>query len=199
MAHEFPAGSIRHVHGVFRDPCQEGLYWVATGDYAGECYLFATDASFRSIQRIGDGSQTWRAVTLYFSPSHVSWITDSHLEQNYACRWHRSDGALEVGTEVDCSAWHGTTTVDGVRVACTTVEKGPGIRSNCASVLVSRDGYSWRTACVFKKDLWRPIAIFKSGAISCPTGNNHSQDLHLSGQALQGFDGVTLRLAITGC
>jgi hypothetical protein len=196
IAHEFPAGSIRHVHGVFHDSCERGTYWVATGDYAGECYLFATDASFQSLERIGEGTQTWRAVTLYFTPEHVCWITDSHLEQNFACRWRRADGTLEMGAKIDCSAWHGVTTIDGLHVACTTVERGAGILSNRASVLVSRDGFSWQEAASFAKDGWRPYSAFKAGAISCATGASDSQDLYLSGQALRGFDGITLRCAI---
>lgn len=196
VAHEFPAGSIRHVHGVFRDSSQKGTYWIATGDYAGECYLFATDASFRHLERIGAGTQMWRAVTLYFTDQYVCWITDSHLEQNYACRWRRSDGVLEIGAKVDCSAWHGATTTDGLHVACTTVEKGPGIMSDRASILVSRDAFQWREAASFKKDHWRPYAAFKSGAISCATGANNRDSLYLSGQGLQGFDGITLRVAL---
>lgn len=196
VAHEFPAGSIRHVHGVFPDSFQRGTYWIATGDYANECYLFATDASFRSLDRVGDGTQMWRAVTLYFTPTHVCWITDSHIEQNYACRWNRNSGALDVGQKVDCSAWHGTTTVEGLHVACTTVEKGPAILSHRASVLVSQDGFNWSEGASFEKDAWRPYAAFKSGAITCPTGTNHIDDLHLSGQALKGFDGITIRAAL---
>jgi len=196
VAHEFPAGSIRHVHGVFRDSFQKDTYWVATGDYAGECYLFATDASFGRLERVGEGTQRWRAVTLYFTDEYVCWITDSHIEQNYACRWRRRDGAFETGAKVDCSAWHGTTTIDGLYVACTAVEKGPGIMSDRASLLVSRDGFVWREATSFKKDRWRPYAAFKAGVISCATGANDSQSLYLSGQALSGFDGITLRVAI---
>jgi hypothetical protein len=196
IAHEFPAGSIRHVHGVFPDPYEENRFWVATGDYENECYLFATDPRFSRLERVGDGTQTWRAVTLYFTPTHVCWITDSHLEPNRACRLRRSDGSLELGQAVDCSAWHGMTTVEGDYIACTTVERGPGILSNDASVLVSRDAFHWQTVASFPKDAWRPFKAFKAGAISCPTGQNHSNGFYLSGQALKGFDGITLHVAL---
>jgi hypothetical protein len=196
VAHEFPAGSIRHVHGVFWDPHETNRLWIATGDYEDECYLFATDPTFRRLERIGEGTQTWRAVTLYFTPDYVCWITDSHLEPNHACRWRRRDGALEMGQAIDCPAWHGLTTAEGDYVACTAVEDGPGVLSDQASVLVSRDAFHWAAAASFAKDSWRPRAVFKTGVISCPTGVNRRDGLYLSGQALRGFDGTTMRFRL---
>jgi hypothetical protein len=86
VAHEFPAGRIRHVHGVFSDPVDDGALWVTVGDYAGECYLLRTRDRFATLESFGDGTQIWRAVALFFLPDHVCWLTDSHIEQNFACR-----------------------------------------------------------------------------------------------------------------
>jgi hypothetical protein len=58
MVNEFPAGSIKHVHGVYTDPYSDRL-WIPTGDFAGECYLYSTDEEFRELMAHGDGQQSW--------------------------------------------------------------------------------------------------------------------------------------------
>jgi len=171
VAHEIPAGTARHVHGVHADPYDPGAFWVTVGDDDGECFFYRTDDGFVSLERFGDGTQTWRAVGLLFTPEHVCWITDSHTQKNRACRLKRSDGSLEVGQELDASGWYSATTREGWRVAFTTVEKGPAIETDKASVLVGRDGFTWSKAGEFRKDFWRPMKIFKYGVLSCPTGD----------------------------
>jgi hypothetical protein len=85
-AYRFQASTIRHVHGVYRDPYDDQALWAPVGDYAGECFFYLTRDRFETIERFGDGSQMWRAVRLFFTPDHICWITDSQLEQNVACR-----------------------------------------------------------------------------------------------------------------
>ena len=100
VAHEFPAGSIRHVHCILRNPFDEEALWITVGDYANECYVLRTRDRFGSVECIGDGTQTWRAVVLFFMPDHVCWLTDSHLHQNYACCMDRRSHQLAVGQAV---------------------------------------------------------------------------------------------------
>lgn len=196
IAQEFHTGSIRHVHAVHRDPFDESALWVTVGDYEGECHLYRTNDRFDSMNKYGDGSQTFRAVNLLFTETHVSWITDSHLEQNRACRLERSSGKLEVGQKIPCSGWYATSTEDGLHVAFTTVEKGPAIQSDESSILVSQDGFQWDVAATFKKDFWRPFSVFKYGILSCPSGRLRSDDFYISGEGLVGLDGMSLRIRI---
>ena len=196
VAYEFPAGRIRHIHGVFRDPFDEQTLWATVGDYANECYLVRTHDRYTTAEWFGDGTQIWRAVTLFFTPDHVCWLTDSHLDQNYACRMDRRSGELEKGQRVACSGWYGLTTTDGLYVGFTTVERGPGIQSNLSSILVSNDGFHWTEAGSFRKDGWRPMRLFKNGVISCPTGQMFTKDIYISGEGLVGFDGSSRRIRI---
>jgi len=196
VAHEFPVGDVRHVHGVFRDPYDEAALWATVGDYVNECYLVRTRDRFASVERFGDGTQTWRAVNLYFTPDHVCWLTDSHLEQNYACRMDRRSGQLEKGQAIACSAWFGLTTSDGLHISFTTVERGPGIQRNESSVLASSDGFHWTEIACFRKDAWRPVRVFKYGVISCPTGTMPSSEFYISGEGLVGLDGTSRRVGI---
>ena len=196
VAHEFGDNDIRHVHGVFADPYDADTLWVTSGDLEGECFLFRTSDRFRTIERIGAGTQMWRAVKLHFTESHVNWITDSHLSQNYACRVARDSGELEVGQRISCSAWYGTRTSDGIYLSFTTVEPGPGIQSDHSAVLVSEDAFHWQVAHEYRKDFWRPMSLFKFGVVSCAQGVMDSQQVYLSGEGLESFDGCSIVVGI---
>ncbi len=196
IAHEFPAGSIRHVHGIYRDPFDEQALWVTSGDGAGECFLFRTRDRFQTLEAFGDGSQASRAVRLFFTPGHVCWLTDSQLETNHAVRMAREGGSLEWGESLAAPAWYGTTTIDGTHVAFTTVEPGPAVRRTSAAVLVSADAFHWHELHSFEKDLWRPMKLFKYGVISCAAGPMELSHLFISGEGLKGLDGISARLQI---
>lgn len=197
IIYAFPASTIRHVHGIYRDPFQKDAYWITVGDFNGECYLLCTRDRFKTYTHYGDGKQTWRAVRLFFSENHINWITDSNLEQNYACRMDRSSGKLETGMQIANSGWYGTTTREGLHVAFTTVEKGAGITSPYSEILISRDAFNWQAIHQFKKDILRPIQVFKYGVISCPSGVMSQHDLYISGEGLVGLDGMSMRIDIT--
>lgn len=194
IAHTFPAGEIRHVHGVYRDPFEPEALWVTTGDASDECYLYRTRDHFQTIERIGQGTQSWRAVRLFFTRQYVCWITDSQLEQNYSCRWDRKTGELECGQNMDAPAWYGTTTTEGYHFAFTTVEPGPAVQRDTAGIFVSQDAFDWRELFKFTKDAWRPMKLFKYGVISCPSGTMSNQALYISGEGLENLDGISATL-----
>lgn len=196
IAREFPAGSIRHVHGIYRDPYDEQALWVTSGDGAGECCVFRTRDRFTTLETFGDGGQASRAVRLFFTPGHVCWLTDSQLETNHAVRMARGGGPIEQGEPLAAPAWYGTTTVDGTHVAFTTVEPGPAVRRTSAAVLISEDAFHWHELHSFEKDLWRPMKVFKYGVISCAAGPMDLAQLFISGEGLKGLDGISAWLEI---
>ena len=185
--------NTRHVHGIYRDSFDENNFWVTVGDFQGECFILRTNDNFKTFTKFGDGSQTWRAVNLFFTEDHVTWLTDSNLETNHACRMHRVTGKLETGQPIDASSWYGCTTSDGVNLAFTTIERGPAIKSDRSSILISDDAFNWQRIYTFKKDFWKPVQVFKYGVISCPSGQIHSDSIYLSGEGLVGFDGVSIK------
>lgn len=190
VAHEFPAGQIRHVHGVYRDPFLGDRLWVTVGDNDGECYIYWTDDEFASLSRIGDGSQLWRAVGLVFTPTKVIWGTDSPHQPNHFVSWDRLTGKLEIGQPVDGTIWYAGTTSDGFFFAGSSVEKGPGVTTNKAKVYLSVDGVRWNAVAAFEKDSL-PMPLFKWGTISFPTGSYPSDRIWISGEALRNLDGVS--------
>jgi len=198
VVHRFDGGDLFHVHGVYRDPFERETLWLTAGDEAGECHLYRTEDRFGRLERFGDGGQLWRAVALLFTESHVCWLTDSPLEANYACRLSRRSGEVEVGQPIECPSWYATTTREGLHVAFTTVEPGPGVRSTRSAVLVSPDAFAWTEVAAWAKDAWMPYRAFKHGVITCPSGRQPAADFYLSGEALRGLDGVSLRVDLSG-
>ena len=125
MAYQFAAGSIRHVHGVFPDPYSDRL-WIPTGDGAGECYLVSADYDFTDVVRYGDGSQAWRAVTLFFEPDRIVWGMDSERETSYLQIFDRRTAALTRGCAFPGPVWYGKRLAAGPALVQTTVEIGSG-------------------------------------------------------------------------
>jgi hypothetical protein len=167
IAHTFQAGEVRHVHGIYRDPYDTQALWVTSGDAMGECYLYRTRDRFTTVERIGEGTQLWRAVRLFFTEDAVCWLTDSQLEQNHSCRWDRESQQLTLGQRFDAPAWYGSTTTEGLHLAFTTVEPGPAVSRNTAGIYASQDAFHWEEIYRFPKDAWRPMKLFKYGVISC--------------------------------
>jgi hypothetical protein len=195
VAFEFAAPRVRHVHGVHADPDVPGRLWATTGDFAAECFLFYSDDGFRSVERVGDGSQTFRAVSLLFQPERIVWLTDSHLEQNRVVSLERRSGELRFHGELPSSTWYTARTTDGVLLATTTVEPGPAIRTRQARLLRSADGLVWHEALALEKDPL-PMRFFKFGSLALPAGAFSSRAFWISGEGLAGLDGASWLCAL---
>lgn len=133
---------VRHVHAVQHDPYGDEL-WVTTGDADDECLIGrlrgaegadggSGDERLR-LDRVGGGSQEWRAVELAFTPEAVVWGVDcGYAPTNRIYRLDRArlgepSPVPEPVGAVDASVYHAATlTVDGDRwvVLTTAVETG---------------------------------------------------------------------------
>jgi len=196
-AYTFPKNQIRHVHGVYRDPFEKETFWATVGDYQNECYLLKSRDRFKTFEQFGDGNQNWRAVNLFFTEDYICWISDSNLQQNYAYRMSRHTGKLEKGQKIENSGWYGCTSQEGIHFAFTTVESGSAITSNFSQVLISNDAFLWKEIHKFKKDIWRPMKLFKYGVIIPPSGMQRLDNFYLSGEGLVGFDGISILAKIS--
>lgn len=195
VVHVLDAPRVRHVHAIHPDPFHPPRLWFTTGDFRDECYLGYTDDGFESVELIGDGGQRYRAVGLLFESDHLSWLTDSHLEQNRVVAMERESGALSLLGEVESSTWYTVRTTDGVCLATTTVEPGPAIHTRSSRLLGSTDARRWSEVATFEKDAW-PMPWFKFGSLSLPAGRYSSERFWLSGEGLRGLDGGSLLCAL---
>ena len=121
-AHEFAAGAVRHVHAVQWDAIGNAL-WVATGDKNAECRIGYSRDEGETFTWIGEGSQTFRAVSLLFTPMAVSWGMDSPAVPTHLVRWQRATGRLDVSPQLLPSPAYYATPLGGERGLITLAER----------------------------------------------------------------------------
>jgi len=187
IIHEFPKGSIKHVHGVYVDPYSD-LLWISTGDFEKECFLHCVDENFNNLQKFGDGTQQWRPVSLLFEQNKILWGMDSQVESSYLQEFDRTTGTLTRLMEFPGPVWYSKQLTDGSALLQTTVEIGPGVKSDYAHLFVSQDNREWNEIIRFKKDRW-PMRFFKFGVLAFADGPQTLDDFVLFGEGLAGMDG----------
>jgi hypothetical protein len=195
VAYRFDSPRLRHVHSIHVDPHREGRLWVTTGDFAGQCWVGRTDDRFRSLELLGDGGQSWRAVGLIFHPDRISWLTDTELEPNRVVSLDRTSETISLHGSRPAASWYTVPLSDGGYLGTTVVEPGPSVQTRDCHLLYSSDGIEWSEAGTFRKD-WLPMPWFGSGSLSLPSGRYSSAGFWLSGEAVAGLEGVTRRAAL---
>ncbi len=86
----FPAGKVRHIHGIYKDPYSNDFY-VLTGDKANECGIYVTSDEFKTLKLMGGGDETWRAVSLVFTKDYFYYGTDAEFIPNKVYSISRDD------------------------------------------------------------------------------------------------------------
>lgn len=190
IVYEFPAGSIKHVHGVYADPFTD-RFWLSTGDSDGECFLVSADRDFRNVEYFGDGGQAWRLVSLIFEPEKILWGMDSQLATVRLQEFDRGTGALQSIGTFPGPVWYSKRLLDGWTVLQTTVEPGPQVASDHAHLFISRDCRRWTEIARFRKDFWK-MPYFKFGALAFADGPQTSMEFAMFGEGLVGADGRCL-------
>ena len=80
--YRFPAGSIRHIHGIVSAPEHKCVY-ILTGDRDNEAGLWKATDDFSTVEPYVIGSQQNRAVHLYPVGDKLIYATDTPNEPNY--------------------------------------------------------------------------------------------------------------------
>ena len=190
VGYRFPAGSIRHVHGVQVDPYRD-TYWVLVGDYDRQPGIGALSKDLRTLEWLNRGSQQCRAVRALIEPDRLIYGTDSDQEQNFIVGMDKSGGKITKLLQVEGSSLYAAA-FGPVRVISTCVEPNPICRSRECSLYASRDGFDWRRGAVHCKDRHHPT-FFQFGALVLPYAYNNRPRGMFSGQAVKlGDDRVSL-------
>ena len=192
IIYNFPKKLIKHIHGIYDDPFQNNL-WITTGDLNSECYLFKVPKKkFSNIVKYGDGSQKWRAVSLLFKKNYVIWAMDSPLQESCLQILNRRTKKIRQGRFFPGPVWYSKIFSDNSAIFQTSVEIGPAIKSNYASLFYSKDLINWREIYKFKKDIF-PKKLFKFGVIAFSDGKQSSKDFLFSAEGLKKIDGKVLK------
>ena len=195
VVHTFGAGEIRHVHGVYRDPHTDSL-WCLTGDRPEECRILRTSDGFETLETVGEGDETWRAVSLLFTVDAVYFASDAEFRDNHLYRLDRRSGERTTLATLDGPVYYSHAIGEDLFFA-TTAELCPSQSEPVASLWhVGSTGEVSRLVS-FTKDLLRKhltTMLFMPGTLHFPLGPGLEGVTYMSGVGLAGVDNQSLRL-----
>ncbi len=147
-----------------------------------------SDVDFTTNEKIGDGSQKFRAVSIFFQKDTVHWIMDSPLEKSYHYVLDRNTNDVQKKSLFPGPVWYLKELSDGHFLAASSVEIGEGVLENNACLFVSKDLENWERVTQFEKDMF-PMRYFKWGVIGFADGVQDSQYFAMHFEALKKVDG----------
>ncbi len=195
IIHEVPQGKIKHIHGIYDDPYSSSL-WITTGDKTGECFLIeAIDHNFKDLKWYGDGSQSWRTVSIFFTEDKIIWIMDSPNILPTLQIFDRELKTISSGQSFDAPVWYIKRLDAGGALIQTSIEPGKAVTTNNSKIFYSNNFLDWTEVHRFKKDIL-PKILFKFGVISFSDGYQDLNRFIISGEALKGLDGTSFECSI---
>jgi hypothetical protein len=175
VVYAFPAGSIKHVHGLYFDNTTGALFCL-TGDDEKECRIVSSSDGFQTVEVVGEGDETWRAVSLLFDKDHLFYGTDAEFRANHIYQVERRTLARKNLGEVNGTVFY-SKSLGLQHFFTTTAEDAPSQIENVAAIwLVEADGRCERLKS-FEKDRWHPT-LFQFGTIHFPGVNKLSNELY---------------------
>jgi hypothetical protein len=88
VAYTFAPNSIRHIHGLYFDPFTYSIFCL-TGDAEKESQIIQIFDGFQNVEVIGQGDETWRAVSILFSADSFYYGTDAEFRANHIFKFDR--------------------------------------------------------------------------------------------------------------
>jgi hypothetical protein len=173
----FPAGSIKHVHGIYVDPYTSSLICL-TGDDEGECRMLKTSDGFQTVEVIGEGDETWRAVSMLFDERAMYYGMDAEFRSNHIYRIDRATGERTSLGDVNGTVFYSKRLGDDLFFA-TTAENAPSQTENVAAIWHVSPDLKLSELVKFQKDQWHGT-LFMFGTIHFPYANNLADELYFS-------------------
>ena len=166
-AYVFPAGTVRHIHGVYADPYSGDLFCL-TGDEANECQILRTSDGFATTDVVGGGDETWRAVSMLFTEEAFYYGTDAEFRENEIYRVERSSGDRRSLGMVSGTVFYSRQLGDHL-IFGTTAEAAPSQKHNVAAIYAVGPDDKLTELRRFEKDRWHKT-LFQLGTIAFANG-----------------------------
>ena len=168
----FKSNEVRHIHFIKWDPYEKCL-WLGTGDEDRENLLLRSTDNGETWDKIGGGSQDWRAIGICFDERYLTWGTDagSVPDQNHIIRMSRKTHELQIlaNAEGPC---HGCGSFKDGRVFISTgVEGGQNEKDRYARLKQIKNG---RPVGVLKQQKDIMPLILQYGVIRFPLGTENT-------------------------
>ena len=183
VVHNFAPGEVRHVHGIYWDDCDDSLVCL-TGDADSECRMLRTRDGFVTIEKIGSGDESWRAVSSLFTENAIYYGTDAEYRTNSIYRLDRSTGKrVELG-KVSGTVFY-SSLFERAKFFATTAENAPSQVENVAALWCVGEDNSLVPIGSYAKDRWH-TTLFGFGTILFPHTGSPLSRLVLSVYATDG-------------
>lgn len=190
VAYTFRAGEIRHVHGVYRDPYSNDL-WCLTGDLPTECRILRSSDEFQTLDQVGSGEESWRAVSLQFTADAIWYGTDAQFAQNHLYRIDRVTGERKRIAALPGPVYYSAQTNDGLFFAV-TAELCPSQTDRHATLWHVDGRESVNRIAAIEKDSFSN-KYFMHGTLNFPCPGESSDELLFHGVALRQADNRIFR------
>jgi hypothetical protein len=191
VAHCFTPRSIRHVHGVYRDPYTTDL-WCLTGDRGRECQMLRTRDCFSTLDVVGTGDESWRAVSIQFTEDAIVYGTDAEFSQNCIYRIDRRTGDRELLGPINGPVYYSCRDGSDLFFAV-AAEACPSHTDRCAALWCVTNAGRLERVVTLKKDSWH-TKYFMPGTLHFPAGPGIAGRIYFHAVGLSGADNRTFCL-----
>lgn len=176
VAYIFPPNTIRHIHGIYFDDYTASLFCL-TGDVDEECCFWQSFDGFKTIEKVGAGDETWRAVSVLFDDKSFYYGMDAEHRTNHIFKVNRATLERKSLGEVNGTVFH-SIKMGADLFFTTTAENAPSQTENVAAVWHIDADDNLQNLVSFKKDRWHPT-LFMFGKIHFPFVNRLENELYL--------------------
>ncbi len=173
--YRFEKDAIRHIHFVQWDPYERCL-WMGTGDRDCESMIFRSGDYGDTWEKIGGGSQNWRAEGMVFTEDAIYWGTDagSVSDPSYVIRMDRRERTTQILDQINGPCHSSAVNANGDIYFATGVEGGENEPDRYARLYLLK-GDHLQEALKMKKDIL-PL-IIQYGLIRFPAGMEKRRDV----------------------
>ncbi len=175
VIYTFPADSIKHIHGLYFDEATKSIFCL-TGDDESECRILQTFDEFQTINIVGEGDETWRAVSILFSEDSLVYGMDAEYRSNHIYKLNRETSERQSLGEVNGTVFY-SKQLGGDLFFTTTAENAPNQKENVAALWNIGVTGKVEEIIRFKKDIWH-TSLFQFGTIHFPFVNKCENELY---------------------
>jgi hypothetical protein len=175
VVYTFPPHAIRHIHGLYFDEFTNSIFCL-TGDVDEECRMLRTSDGFQTVETVGQGDETWRAVSLLFTADALFYGMDAEFRANHIYKVARKDTSRTSLCEVNGTVFY-SKQLGADLFFTTTAENAPSQREMVAALWHIDEEEQCQHLISFKKDRWPP-KLFMFGTIHFPSVNKLTDELY---------------------
>jgi hypothetical protein len=192
IAYIFPHNSIKHIHGLYQDEFTGSIFCL-TGDDEKECQILHSFDGFQTTEIIGEGDETWRAVSILFDKEYFFYGTDAEFRTNQIFKVNRTNLDREPLGEVDGTIFYSKQLGEDLFFT-TAAENAPSQKENVAALWHINSEGRCQILTKFQKDRWHKT-LFMFGTIHFPFTNKLKDELYFHLVGVQ-EDNQTFRLKV---